>query len=107
MRVLVVLIAVAKRTVPAQGNACYLLANLLELGEAVMLALVALPGALAAVVGVVSAGSDFAMGNASRVLGNVVRESLAVAEEVAADGAAPPLPPTLVLSGHAASLTPY
>lgn len=83
-----VLIAVAKRTVPAQGNACYLLANLLELGEAVMLALVALPGALAAVVGVVSAGSDFAMGNASRVLGNVVRESLAVAEEVAADGTA-------------------
>ena len=41
---------VAQGTPAAKGNACYLLANLLELGEEIMMRLVAIKGALMAVV---------------------------------------------------------
>ncbi|KAJ1490954.1 armadillo-type protein, partial [Baffinella frigidus] len=76
---------VALGTPAAKGNACYLLANLLELGEEIMMKLVAINGAVMAVVSVVSTGSDFAMGNASRVLGNVVKDNLQVAGEMASN----------------------
>ena len=75
-------------TAAAQGNACYLLGNLLELSLAVVERAVAVPGAVEALVEVLEHGSDFAMGNASRCLGNIVDENLRMAGLVAGDARA-------------------